>query len=260
MNTVRADSHEELRRVVKDCIRTHGSGCDLNHIDVSGITDFTYIFFATDFHGDVSEWDVSQGNAFDSMFRDCPFDGDLSQWNMGSATSFWRMFHGGHFTGDISGWDVRNVRCMDGMFAYNKGFNRDISDWTLHPACSATEMFRGITTPCDQLALPFFSTLCPRIFDQSEAHMHAYLARTPVGRYHWDTLVLHDDAPWATQEMRTFLSVAAPLFRPAPRLRGMPEVPFEWELTQFMDAQWRVHVARGVGVDESYPLAFESAA
>lgn len=260
MQQLRAADREDLRRMVRECIREHGNACDLNHIDVSGITDFSSVFFQTGFQGDISGWNVSEGTTFDAMFRNCPFDGDISQWNTGSARSFCRMFCSGQFTGDIAGWDVRNVRTMDGMFAYNIGFNRDISDWTLHPACSAMEMFFEVKTPCDQLALPFFSTLCPYIFKESEAQMHAYLARTPTGRYHWDTLVLDGDAPWATQEMRTFRSVVAPLFSPSPRLRGMPQAPFEWELTHFMDAQWRVHVAGGFGVDDRYPLAFEAAA
>lgn len=41
---------EHLKEMVRFEMNAHGNACDLNHIDVSGITDFTMLFASSMFH------------------------------------------------------------------------------------------------------------------------------------------------------------------------------------------------------------------
>ena len=106
----------ELANMVDLEIKNHGNKCSLNHIDVSSLTDLSFVFARSPFNGDISEWDVS--NVEDMYF----------------------MFNSSEFNGDISEWDVSNVTDMQSMFEYSK-FNQDISEWEINPKCKFKDMF-----------------------------------------------------------------------------------------------------------------------
>ena len=57
--SARPHHRDELIRLIKERIETHGKHCNLNDIDVSGIEDFSFVFKEVDFQGDISQWDVS---------------------------------------------------------------------------------------------------------------------------------------------------------------------------------------------------------
>lgn len=135
-----ATDTEHLTRLMCLAIRENGLDCDLNHIDVSGVTSFDRLFTYSDFVGDISGWDVSAGESFRQMFQSSRFNGDLSRWNMGKAQDLARMFDDAWFTGDISQWNVANVRVMDGLFK-NSRFNGDIARWNVRSLRDAREMF-----------------------------------------------------------------------------------------------------------------------
>lgn len=162
--TIIAESLDHLKALVKDAVLTSGPNCDLNHIDVSGITEMRRLFNDLKFNGDVSKWDVSGVRVFDEMFRDSPFDGDLSSWNVSSATSMRRMFQNSPFKGDLAKWNVGalvdagfmfdharfagdvsawrpvSLKDADHMFHCCR-FNSDVSNWNLPNLRNATAMF-----------------------------------------------------------------------------------------------------------------------
>ena len=162
--TIIAESLDHLKALVKDAVLTAGPTCDLNHIDVSGITEMRRLFNDLKFNGDVSKWDVSGVRVFDEMFRDSPFDGDLSSWNVSSATSMRRMFQNSpfkgdlakwtvgalvvagfmydhaRFAGDVSAWRPVSLKDADHMFHCCR-FNSDVSNWNLPNLRNATAMF-----------------------------------------------------------------------------------------------------------------------
>jgi surface protein len=157
-------TNKTIHRIVKDEIAKYGDNADLNHIDVSNVTDMYRMFQDSSFNGDISKWDVSNVTFMNYMFSRSAFDGDLSQWNVSNATHMEEVFQESLFNGDISHWDVSNVKYMASMFEYSAfngdisnwniskvigmetmfshaAFNGDLSTWVLHPDCDAQDMF-----------------------------------------------------------------------------------------------------------------------
>lgn len=99
---------DELRSLIKERIKKEGKECDLNDIDVTKVTDMSYLFYESSFKGDISNWNVSNVENMESMFDNAYY-----------------------FNCDISKWDVSNVKKMHSMFFEATSFNQDISNWDL---------------------------------------------------------------------------------------------------------------------------------
>ena len=89
------ETKKELQSIIKKRIREEGSGCNLNDINTSAITDmsnlFEYMYF---FSGNISGWDVSQVRKMDYMFYNAAsFDKDISGWNVTNAFRPNNMFY-----------------------------------------------------------------------------------------------------------------------------------------------------------------------
>ena len=101
-------TEEELRDLIEKLIEERGNEADLNDVDVSQVKDMSYLFWYSQFNGDISKWNVSRVKSMEGMFANSQFNGD------------------------ISNWDVRNVENMFDMF-FNSKFERDISKWAKKP-------------------------------------------------------------------------------------------------------------------------------
>lgn len=110
---------EELQKIIKLEIDKNGHTCSLNHIDVSSITDMSFLFFKSKFNGDISEWDVSSVRDMSCMFKYSEYTGR---------------------NGDISNWDIYNVQDMYEMFSHSL-FDSDLSKWTINKKCLVISMF-----------------------------------------------------------------------------------------------------------------------
>ena len=112
---------EELKDLLKQLIEERGNEGDFNDIDVSNITDMSYLFDGMiKFNGDISNWDVSNLTNMYAMFEGCKsFNCDISDWNISNVEYMEYMFHGcKSFNQDISNWDVSNEKYNYNVFLY----------------------------------------------------------------------------------------------------------------------------------------------
>ena len=141
-------SKRELQKIIVDTIKEEGSNCDLNWIDVSGVTDMSFLFNFTEyldysaarqfkkqypFNCDISKWDVSNVVNMDSMFcGEYEFNQDISNWDVSNVTNMEYMFCGAEkFNQPIGKWNVSNVKIFTNMFNWAESFNQNISNWKL---------------------------------------------------------------------------------------------------------------------------------
>ena len=144
---IRPEDRSELIFVIRRELEQQGPNADLNHIDVSEITDMAWLF------GDlnpgnikIDEWDVSNVKEMQQMFKGCKnFNGDLSKWDVSNVEKMKGMFGGCFkFNSDLSKWDVSNVKYMDYMFEECSNLKSDLSTWNVSKIGSRhTNMFRG---------------------------------------------------------------------------------------------------------------------
>lgn len=145
---------EELVEIIKNEIADNGKKCSLNHIDVSNITDFSYLFASSKsnntyglnlFNGDISDWDMSNATDLSGMFFGSSFNGDLSKWNVSKVENMFHIFAHSKYTGkngDISDWDVSNVTKLALAFWQSK-YEGDISNWDVSKVDSLRSVFDG---------------------------------------------------------------------------------------------------------------------
>ena len=137
---------KDLQKIIIEAIKENGPNCDLNWIDVSGVTDMSFLFNFTDyldyseaqqfkkqypFNCDISKWDVSNVKNMEGMFCGCTeFNQDISNWDVSKVVIMEQMFvFAKKFNQPISKWDVSNVKILKGMFMHAESFNQDISNW-----------------------------------------------------------------------------------------------------------------------------------
>lgn len=132
-------SREHLWSLVRDIVMYKGHRCDLNHIDVSQITDFSLTFESLPFEGDISRWDVSNAVNMTGLFQRSSFNGDISQWDVRNVKYMSFMFAQSSFAGDISQWQPDRVEYTQSMFLNHPG--RDVSRWSMGAVSNMHGMF-----------------------------------------------------------------------------------------------------------------------
>lgn len=223
--TLVATDTEHLKLLVGWEITANGPACDLNHIDVSNITDMTQLFSNSPFVGDISGWNVSKVTRANSMFFSSPFNGDISLWNTKNLQLTIGMFRLSQFNGDLSAWDTSSVYNARAMFG-TAAFEGDISKWNVDKLENCEQMFVGSKCKSDLSAWVLkkdckytwmmterFQGILPRVAGGAESMKYGrmfaehsalrkYLAETPFSHVHATLLMgLKGKPDWASSEM-----------------------------------------------------------
>ena len=119
----------ELKKIINKLIEERGIKADLNDIDTSQITDMSWLFYESEFNGDISKWNVSNVESMSSMFaKCCKFDCNLDDWDVKNVKDMSCMFWGSKFNKDISKWNVNDDTNMDRIF-YNCPLEKNPPKW-----------------------------------------------------------------------------------------------------------------------------------
>ncbi len=110
MYTEKARSKRHLKQLIAMEMHLHGNQCSLNHIDISGLDDLSFVFAGSTFNGDISLWDTSNVECMDNMFEHSTFNGDISKWNTSKVRRMEEMFCNSSFQGDLSQWDLSSLK------------------------------------------------------------------------------------------------------------------------------------------------------
>jgi len=103
-------------------------------------------YFAPLFEGgEMNHWDVSKVTDMTQTFNNAPlFNADISGWVPEQVTTMEAMFQGADaFNQDISGWDTGNVQDMSAMFIDTEAFDQDLGSWDIGSVTDMTIMFMG---------------------------------------------------------------------------------------------------------------------
>lgn len=58
-----------------------GECYDVSKVDISALTNITFIFYGSKFNGDISNWNIENVKYADFLFCHSDFNGDISNWN-----------------------------------------------------------------------------------------------------------------------------------------------------------------------------------
>lgn len=140
----KVSSTSELKKIIKSR-RAKGNKVDFNDLDVSGITDFSYVFEDYKYEPLVETWDVSNAKTMDSMFLNCyNFNCDISNWDVSNLQNAHMMFYGCEkFNQDLSKWNVKKLTKAAAMFRGCRSFSSDLSRWDVSNVLDFQYMFEG---------------------------------------------------------------------------------------------------------------------
>ena len=89
---IKPNNKEELKTIISNRIKVYGTECDLNDIDVSLITDMSWLFVNLVFDGNISQWNVSNVTDMSNMFHMSKFNKYISKWNVSKVMDNKEMF------------------------------------------------------------------------------------------------------------------------------------------------------------------------
>jgi len=125
----RPTSKDELKAIIRQELRRQGPDADLNHIDISDITDMSWLFCCLDVCDiKIDSWNVSNVLTMESMFNGCDrFTGTgLDKWDTSNVVIKANMFRDCDAIVKLPRWYTDFVESDD-----NSDDNNQNSYWNL---------------------------------------------------------------------------------------------------------------------------------
>ena len=144
----RPKDRKSLTRLLQALRRERGDEGDYNDIDVSRITDMSYLFEDNNFvrfNGVITGWDTSKVTNMSSMFSGAiVFNQPIGKWDVSNVWDMSFMFQRATtFNQPIGDWDTHKVQNMSGMFQDATSFNQPIGKWDTSEVENMHCMFQG---------------------------------------------------------------------------------------------------------------------
>jgi surface protein len=136
----------DMNRMFGDATNFNGN---ISNWDVSNVLDMERMFMgASNFNQSLNNWNVSKVTRMDGMFALATnFNQNLSNWDVSNVTTMNRMFRDAdNFNQNLSNWDVSNVTTMNRMFFNADDFNGNISNWNVSSVRFMKGMFEDATS------------------------------------------------------------------------------------------------------------------
>ena len=137
---------DELKSLINQLVRERGNDADLTDINVSKITDMSYLFKNMNIKDiDISNWDVSNVTNMNNMFFHCNnFVGkSIEDWDVSKVETTIDMFQlCDYFDANLQNWNLKSLKNAQGMFGNTTRFTgKGLEKWKLPSIENINGMF-----------------------------------------------------------------------------------------------------------------------
>ena len=132
-----------MKDAFKDCTKLTGNATDAP--DLSMIADISGMFHgARRFSQDLEHWDVSNVTDMSNLFRSSAFNGSVNNWDTANVTNMKNIFFGAfNFNQSLNNWDISSLTDMSYMFYQASKFNQPLDNWNVSSVTDMSYMFYG---------------------------------------------------------------------------------------------------------------------
>lgn len=117
---------------------------DYSQVDVSEITNFSFLFKNKTVSFDISKWKTSSAKNMKSMFEKANCRFMLGSWDVSNVENMSKMFSHSKYNHPLNDWDVSNVKNLTDMFCCSN-YRHPLDHWRIQKdGWAIQEVFEGL--------------------------------------------------------------------------------------------------------------------